>query len=127
MRDIKSRLDNQAPAVAKLHTQSTGSRRWANQLYRQQLCGWSRGSSCAFQMAIVIQRVNSQTARFAKRLPLQTALFKVPYQTFCLCLAPTASCNNLSRFTHASTSTCKRTPEKSGFARMDTAKIYSGR
>jgi hypothetical protein len=64
--------------------------------------------------------VNSHSARFAKGLPRQPALFKIPYQAFGLSPAPAPSPNNFSRIFHAPTSTHHRHSQKGGFARMDT-------
>ena len=120
MRDIKSRFHNDAPPVGKLHTQPSAGRRCADQFYRQQLCGWSPHSPRTFQMAIIVQRVKSQTTRFTKCLPSQPALLKIPYQAFRFCLAPTTSRHKLSRIPHALTSSRNRLRKKSGFARRDT-------
>src|ERR1700739_324653 len=120
MRDIESCFDDDAPPVGKLHTQTAACRRCSDQFYRQQLFDCSCHAACAFPVAIIVQCVKSQTTRFAKRLPPQPALFKIPYQAFRFCLAQTTSCNNLSRIPHASTSTCNHAREKSGFGRMAT-------
>ena len=82
------------------------------------------GCSCCAARAIpgtiIIQRVKSDTARNAKCLPVQSTLFKIPYQALRLRLAPTTLLINSSRIAHALTSTCNQIREKSGFARMDT-------
>jgi len=120
MRDIKSRLDHNAPPVGKLYTQTAASRRSTDQLHRKQLAGLSCYPATAFPMPIIVQRVKCHSARFAKGLTRQPALFKIPYQALGLFPAPTPSPNNLSRINHTSTSTRNHNSEKGGFARRDT-------
>jgi len=126
MQGIESCFDKDATTVAKLYTQTAVCRRCIDQFNRQQLCGWCCDSASAFQISIIVQRVKSYSTRFAERLPLQPALFKIPYQAFRFCPAPTMSRNNRSRFPHASTSTCNHACEKSGFARRDTVNSHYG-
>jgi hypothetical protein len=119
MRGIESCFDHDAPSVGQFHPQPAACRHGINQFNRQQLCGWSY-SAGAYPLAIIVQRVNRHTTRFAECFPPQPALFKIPHQTFRFRLAPTTSTNNRSRITHASTSTRHQLREKSGFARMHT-------
>lgn len=66
-------------------------------------------------MAVIVQGMNSHTASFAKGLPRQTALFKIPYQALNICPAQTPS-----PIAHAATSTRNYASEKGGFARRNT-------
>ncbi len=126
MTDIEPGFHNDAPPVDKFHAQSAAHRRCADQIDRQQLLCRMRCSAGSIPSTVVIQRVQRNTVRTAKSLAAQTALLKIPYQAFGLCLAPTTSLNNRSRISHASTSSCDQVCEKSGFARMDTEKdLYS--
>ncbi len=122
MTDIEPGFHNDAPPVDKFHAQSAAHRRCADQIDRQQLLCRMRCSAGSIPSTVVIQRVQRNTVRTAKSLAAQTALLKIPYQAFGLCLAPTTSLNNRSRISHASTSSCDQVCEKSGFARMDTLK-----
>jgi hypothetical protein len=122
MRGIESCFDHDAPSVGQFHPQPAACRHGINQFNRQQLCGWSY-SAGAYPLAIIVQRVNRHTTRFAECFPPQPALFKIPHQTFRFRLAPTTSTNNRSRITHASTSTRHQLREKSGFARMHTVNV----
>src|SRR5271157_3761240 len=123
-RDIESGFDKNAPPVGKLHAQTAACPRCTDQVNRQQPCSSCCHSASAFPIAIIIQRVDRYTTRFAIHLPAQSTLLKVPHQALRLRLAPTTNRDNCSRISHASTSTCNQIGEKSGFPRRDTSRHH---